>query len=57
MEVGDQLVPAASLAARLQAGGLLPRGATVVLVSVNPDLTRPDANFLHLMQVPVTLAP
>jgi hypothetical protein len=28
----------------------LPRGAAIVLVSVNPDLTRADANFLKIQR-------
>ena len=30
--------------------GLLPRGVPVVLVSVNPDLARADANFLKIQR-------
>ncbi len=57
VDLGNELVPLATLAARLRAEGALPPGATVVLVSVNPDLARADANFLQLLQVPGTLAP
>ena len=34
----------------LVARGLLPRGVPVVLVSVNPDLARADANFLKIQR-------
>jgi hypothetical protein len=34
----------------LVARGLLPRGAAIVLVSVNPDLTQLDANFLKIQK-------
>jgi len=57
MDLGGGLLPLAALASRLRAEGALPPGATVVLVSVNPDLGRGDANFLQLLQVPSTLTP
>lgn len=56
MDLGGELVPLAALASRLRARGALPPGATVVLVSVNPDLGRDDADFLQLLRVPSTLA-
>ena len=34
----------------LAARGLLPRDVPVVLVSVNPDLARADANFLKIQR-------
>jgi len=57
LDLGEGLVPLAELSARLRGSGRVPPGATVVLVSVNPDLGRPDANFLQLLRVPGTLAP
>ena len=57
VDLGGELIPLAPLADRLRTEGALPPGATVVLVSVNPDLARADANFLQLLQVPGTLAP
>jgi pyruvate kinase len=51
VELGDDIIPLAPLAARLRAEGVLSAAATVVLVSVNPDLSRADANFLQLLNV------
>lgn len=51
VELGEDIVPVVPFAARLRADGVLPSGATVVLVSVNPDLSRGDANFLQLLKV------
>ena len=36
---------------QLVARGLVPAGAAVVLVSINPDLTRDDANYLKLKRL------
>jgi pyruvate kinase len=52
VDLGGELIPLAPLADRLRTEGALPPGATVVLVSVNPDLARADANFLQLLRVP-----
>jgi len=41
----------ADVARQLVERGLVPRGVLAVLVSVNPDLTRGDANFLKLLRV------
>ena len=57
VDLGGDLIPLARLAERLRAEGVLPPAATVVLVSVNPDLARADANFLQLLRVPGTLTP
>lgn len=57
VSLGGELIPLAPLASRLRAEGALPPGATVVLVSVNPDLGRADANFLQLLRVTDTLTP
>ena len=50
-ELGEAMVAMGPLASRLAAEGVLPAGATVVLVSVNPDLSRGDANYLRLVTV------
>jgi pyruvate kinase len=47
----EDIVPVVPLASRLRAEGVLAAGATVVLVSVNPDLSRGDTNFLQLLRV------
>ena len=50
-EIGEDVAMAGILVGQeLVARGLLPRGANVVLVSVNADLTRADANFLKIQQ-------
>jgi pyruvate kinase len=50
-EIGEDVALAGALVGReLVARGLLPRGAAVVLVSVNPDLSRADANFLKIQR-------
>jgi len=33
------------------ARGLVPAGGTVVLVSIHPDLSRTDANYLKIQQL------
>ena len=48
---GESLVPFGPLVTRLTAEGVLPRGAAIVLVSVDPDLSRSDANYLRLVTV------
>jgi pyruvate kinase len=50
-EIGDGFVPAVPLASHLVALGLLAEGARAVLVSVDPDLSRPDTNFLKLQRL------
>jgi pyruvate kinase len=50
-EIGEDVTLAGTLVGQgLVARGLLPRGAAIVLVSVNPDLTRVDANFLKIQK-------
>jgi pyruvate kinase len=51
-DIGDGLVPIAPIAARLVGSGALGAGSSVVLVSVDPDLTRPFTNFLRLVRLP-----
>jgi len=49
--IGEDVAQAGTLVGEeLVARGLLPRGAAIVLVSVNPDLTRADANFLKIQR-------
>jgi pyruvate kinase len=50
-EIGEDVALAGTLVGQeLVARGLLPRGAAIVLVSVNADLTRADANFLKIQR-------
>jgi pyruvate kinase len=50
-EIGEDVTLAGTLVGQgLVARGLLPRGAAIVLVSVNPDLTQLDANFLKIQK-------
>jgi pyruvate kinase len=50
-DLGDDVALAGILVGQdLVARGVLPRGAAIVLVSVNPDLTRADANFLKIQR-------
>jgi pyruvate kinase len=52
MDLGGNLDAAsASAGRRLVAQGLVQRGAAVVFVSVNADLTRPDANYLKIQRL------
>ena len=49
--IGEDVAMAGTLIGQeLMSRGLLPRGAVVVLVSVNPDLARADANFLKVQR-------
>ncbi len=49
--IGEDVSMAGMLVGQdLAARGLLPRGVPVVLVSVNPDLARADANFLKIQR-------
>ena len=49
--IGEDVALAGTLVGQeLVARGLLPRGAAIVLVSVNPDLTRADANFQKIQR-------
>jgi len=50
-DLGEGMVPFGPLVSRLATEGVLRRGATAVLVSVDPDLTRDDANYLRLVTV------
>jgi pyruvate kinase len=50
-QIGEDVAMAGILIGQeLVAQGRLPRQANVVLVSVNADLTRADANFLKIQQ-------
>jgi hypothetical protein len=49
--IGEGIVPAVPLARHLAETGVLRPGACVVLVSVDPDLARPDTNFLKLQKL------
>jgi pyruvate kinase len=50
-DIGDGLVPVVPLAEQLAAAGRLPTDATIVLVSVDPDLSSPDTNYLKLLRL------
>jgi pyruvate kinase len=51
-EIGENVDDAGTLIrSQLVARGLVPAGASVVLVSINPDLARPDANYLKIQQL------
>ena len=50
-EIGDGFVPVVPLAGGLVERGLLPAGRSVVIVSVDPDLSRADTNFLKLQRL------
>src|SRR5207237_2717738 len=51
-DIGENVDSAGLLIGRqLVARGLVPQGATVVLVSISPDLTRGDANYLKIQQL------
>jgi pyruvate kinase len=50
-ELGDGFVPPVPLARQLVAAGQLAEGATAVVVSVDPDLSRVDTNFLKLQRL------
>ncbi len=52
MDIGQNIDAAGALVAReLVARGLVPSGASVVLVSINADRTRTDANYVKLHQL------
>jgi pyruvate kinase len=51
-EIGEKVDAAgAHIGQELRARGLVPPGAAVVLVSINADLTRADANFLKIQRL------
>ena len=51
-DIGENVDWAGTLVCeQLVARGLVARGAAVVLVSINADLTRPDANYLKLQRL------
>ena len=51
-DIGENVDAAGTLIGRqLVARGLVPAGATVVLVSISPDLTRGDANYLKIQRL------
>ena len=50
-DLAEGIVPFGPLVARLSSEGALRAGAPSVLVSVHPDLTRSDANYLRLVTV------
>ncbi len=50
--IGENVDAAGTLIGReLVARGLVPAGAAVVLVSINPDLSRADANYLKIQRL------
>ena len=51
-DIGENVDAAGTLIrGQLVARGLVPAGASVVLVSINPDLARNDANYLKIQQL------
>lgn len=50
-ELGDGMIPVDVIAHHLIASGTFASGATVVMVSVDPDLTRGDSNYLNLIRL------
>ncbi|PYR40411.1 MAG: hypothetical protein DMF93_11160 [Acidobacteria bacterium] len=51
-DIGENVDSAGTLIGQqLVARGLVPSGASVVLVSISPDLTRGDANFLKIKRL------
>jgi len=51
-DIGENVVEAGPLIGRqLVARGLVAAGAAVVLVSIHPDLTRSDANYLKILRL------
>lgn len=51
-DIGENVDSAGTLIGRqLVARGLVPSGAAVVLVSINPDLARMDANYLKIQRL------
>ena len=51
-DIGENVDAAGTLIGRqLVARGLVPPGAPIVLVSIHPDLTRTDANYLKIQRV------
>jgi pyruvate kinase len=52
MDIGDPVdVRGLVVGPRLVSAGLLTAGAAVVFININPDLTRPDANYLRLQRL------
>jgi pyruvate kinase len=52
IDVGEDFAAASgAIGEQLVANGFVARGACVVFVSVSPDLTRPDVNFLKLQHL------
>lgn len=51
-DIGENVDEAGPRIGRQLVGrGLVPAGAAVVLVSINPDLRRPDANYLKILRL------
>ena len=51
-DIGENVSAAGELIGRqLLARGLVAAGASVVLVNINPDLTRQDANYLKIQRL------
>lgn len=52
IDLGDPIDLAGPLIGRqLVAHGLVPAGASVVLININPDLTRSDSNYLRIQRL------
>ena len=52
IDLGDHIDLAGPLIGRqIVAHGLVPAGAAVVLININPDLTRSDANYLRIQRL------
>jgi pyruvate kinase len=51
-EIGENVDAAGALIGQeLVARGLVPAGSVVVLISISPDLTRHDANYLKIQRL------
>jgi len=52
MDIGDPVdLSGLVIGRQLVAKGLVVSGAAVVFININPDLTRPDANYLRLQRL------
>ena len=52
MDIGDPVDLSGMVIGRqLVAHGFVGAGAAVVFININPDLTRPDANYLRIQRL------
>jgi hypothetical protein len=51
MDVGDRSAASSQIGPQLVQHGLVAAGAAIVVINIDPDLTRNDANYLRIQRL------